>query len=504
MTAKTHRFPQVRMDRHAADHCPQPRDRPVSAAASPLKDLRAPSGQPWRHVWSWRGRRVAVLALSDILAFAIAWQFARFLNQFFSPIPPQLVWWVWFDLPSLFWVFVAATLALFANSGLYGRSTQVKNYVRAGQLVSLVYLSSLVLTYFYDPKLDPPRSLFFTAWVGSVVLVIVSRLLVNLALRPIERSRENTAVFLIAPAKRLRVLSEVIQKRSGYTIVGAALSSTLNSPTTLQAITTSGATLVLAEELPIARLASQFYWQLRRSGIELRLIPSSREMLYRRGTPEIFASLPTLRMEAPLVDGFDYRIKRLMDYVGAGIGVLLLAPLMMAIAIAIRLDTPGPVFFCQERMGLHGHIFQVWKFRTMTADAPKLQATLEAQNQSGDGVLFKIKHDPRVTRVGQFLRRTSLDELPQLFNVLMGQMSLVGPRPLPLRDVAQFDPWHHIRHQVLPGLTGLWQISGRSDIDNFDDAARLDLHYIDNWSLNLDLEILMETLQIVLLGKGAY
>jgi lipopolysaccharide/colanic/teichoic acid biosynthesis glycosyltransferase len=146
----------------------------------------------------------------------------------------------------------------------------------------------------------------------------------------------------------------------------------------------------------------------------------------------------------------------------------------------------------------------VWKFRTMTADAPQRQAALESQNQTSDGVLFKVKRDPRITRVGAFLRKTSLDELPQLFNVLLGQMSLVGPRPLPVRDVAKFDAWHHIRHQVLPGITGLWQISGRSDIETFDDVARLDLHYIDNWSLNQDLDILLETVCIVLLGKGAY
>jgi lipopolysaccharide/colanic/teichoic acid biosynthesis glycosyltransferase len=140
----------------------------------------------------------------------------------------------------------------------------------------------------------------------------------------------------------------------------------------------------------------------------------------------------------------------------------------------------------------------------MVAQAEKMQADLEAQNQTKDGIMFKIERDPRITSIGHFLRRTSLDELPQLFNVLLGQMSLVGPRPLPLRDVERFQPWHHIRHQVLPGITGLWQISGRSDIEDFDDAARLDLYYIDNWSLNLDLDILVETLRIVLFSKGAY
>jgi exopolysaccharide biosynthesis polyprenyl glycosylphosphotransferase len=202
--------------------------------------------------------------------------------------------------------------------------------------------------------------------------------------------------------------------------------------------------------------------------------------------------------------GWDYRLKRMIDFVGAGIGVFILAPLFMGLAIAIKLDSRGPVFFRQQRVGLHGNRFMVWKFRTMTADAPQRQAELESQNQTSDGVLFKVKQDPRITRVGAFLRKTSLDELPQLFNVLLGQMSLVGPRPLPIRDVAKFDAWHHIRHQVLPGITGLWQISGRSDIETFDDVARLDLHYIDNWSLNQDLDILLETVCIVLLGKGAY
>ena len=129
---------------------------------------------------------------------------------------------------------------------------------------------------------------------------------------------------------------------------------------------------------------------------------------------------------------------------------------------------------------------------------------MEAQNKTKDGIMFKVERDPRIIPIGHFLRRTSIDELPQLFNVLLGQMSLVGPRPLPLRDVKRFDEWHHIRHRVLPGITGMWQISGRSDIEDFDDAARLDLYYIDHWSLNLDLDILVETVRIVLFGKGAY
>jgi exopolysaccharide biosynthesis polyprenyl glycosylphosphotransferase len=194
----------------------------------------------------------------------------------------------------------------------------------------------------------------------------------------------------------------------------------------------------------------------------------------------------------------------MIDILGSLLGLILLSPLLLGISSLVWCSSPGPVFYRQQRIGLHGKPFKMWKFRTMVMNADKLQVSLEAQNESTDGVLFKIKNDPRIIPIGHFLRRSSIDELPQLFNVLWGEMSLVGPRPLPVRDVERFEPWHHIRHQVLPGITGLWQISGRSDLADFDDAARLDLYYIDNWSLNLDLDILVETVRIVLFGKGAY
>ena len=469
-----------------------------------LLDIRAPRKFKLLHLSSWQWHRALVFLISDVFSLAIAWQLARYLNHFYSPIPEQLVWWVWLGIPSLFWVFATFTLLLFFYGGLYSASTGGQNYVRAGQLISFVYLLSLVLIYFYDPKLDPPRSLFFAAWFSSVGLVIGLRLLITLILRQFEQSQVQTCVFIIAPATRLKKLARVLQRKAHYKIAGAALSCTANSPATLRAILDSGATEVLAEDLPQTKLASTLYWQLRRSGIALRLIPSSREILYRRGVPEIFAGLPNLRVETHLLIGWDYRLKRWLDVIGALIGTIVLSPLFVAVAIAIKLSSPGPIFFRQERIGLHGKVFQMWKFRTMIPGADALQADLEAQNQTKDGIMFKIKRDPRIIPLGHFLRRTSIDELPQLFNVLLGQMSLVGPRPLPLRDVGRFEPWHHIRHQVLPGITGLWQISGRSDIEDFDDAACLDLYYIDNWSLNLDLDILVETVRIVLFGRGAY
>jgi len=195
-------------------------------------------------------------------------------------------------------------------------------------------------------------------------------------------------------------------------------------------------------------------------------------------------------------------VKRAIDIIGAVVGLVLLSPVLAAIAIAIKLTSPGPVFYAQVRHGLRRRRFRMLKFRTMVVDAEALQATLESRNEAS-GPVFKIKDDPRVTRLGRFLRRSSLDELPQLINVLKGDMSLVGPRPLPTRDVSNFDEaWLLRRFSVPQGLTCLWQISGRSNL-GFDDWVALDLEYIDRWSLTLDARILMKTIPAVLMGRGA-
>jgi exopolysaccharide biosynthesis polyprenyl glycosylphosphotransferase len=196
-------------------------------------------------------------------------------------------------------------------------------------------------------------------------------------------------------------------------------------------------------------------------------------------------------------------VKRLFDVLAAAAGIVLLSPVMLLAAIAIKLTSPGPVFFAQERYGLNRRRFMMLKFRTMVADAEQLQEGLEAHNEA-IGPVFKIALDPRVTQVGRFLRRTSIDELPQLFNILRGDMTVVGPRPLPLRDVTRITRAADMRRfSVRPGLTGLWQISGRSTL-SFSDWITLDLTYIDRWSLALDWLILLRTIPAVVRGTGAH
>lgn len=194
--------------------------------------------------------------------------------------------------------------------------------------------------------------------------------------------------------------------------------------------------------------------------------------------------------------------KRAVDLVTLSVGLIALAPVLSVIAIAIKLDSPGPVFYRQERVGKDGRRFKILKFRSMCQDADRRLETLKQHNEA-TGPLFKIRHDPRVTRVGGLLRRWSLDELPQLLNVLRGEMSLVGPRPPLPSEVEQYEDWQLGRLRAVPGLTGLWQVSGRSLVP-FHDMVRLDLHYIRNWSLALDLEILLRTIPTVLSNRGAY
>jgi exopolysaccharide biosynthesis polyprenyl glycosylphosphotransferase len=442
---------------------------------------------------------------SDFLALIIAGKIAEHLNRAFSPLPPQLNWGEWLGLSGIFWAFLVTTILVFIGQNYYSSRSQWRNYVQQAQSVTGVYLFSLVISYFNDPEIDIPRSLFISACLGSIAWLFLFRLISTVIFSQYQFRRQPISVFVIAKPERIPSICEAIATRTQYSVIDSLSSTTIDFSQAIEQIRDSGAREVIAEDLPYTELASSLYWQLRQSDIRLRLIPNSLAILYRRGKSEIFGGMPVIRIDSGFLSGWDYRLKRSLDIGLSLVGIVLLMPLFLVIAIVIKLNSPeGNVFFGQKRVGLHGKIFQIWKFRTMNIDAESQQIELEKLNQSNDRVMFKLKDDPRITPVGKLLRRYSLDELPQLFNVLIGQMSLVGPRPLPLRDVAKLSDWHHSRHGVLPGITGLWQISGRSNISNIHEAVRLDLFYVDQWSLNLDLEILIETIRIVLFGKGAY
>lgn len=212
--------------------------------------------------------------------------------------------------------------------------------------------------------------------------------------------------------------------------------------------------------------------------------------------------LPLIHVEIPQFEGGKHVLKRMLDVVASAIALLILALPMLIVALLIRIDSPGPALFRQERVGRNGSTFTMLKFRSMVVDAESRLASLAAEDQ-GNGVLFKMKADPRVTRVGRIIRKFSIDELPQLWNVLVGDMSLVGPRPPLRREVNQYESHVHRRLYIKPGLTGMWQVNGRSDL-SWEESVRLDLYYVENWSLTGDLVILWRTVRVLLHPTGAY
>jgi exopolysaccharide biosynthesis polyprenyl glycosylphosphotransferase len=239
-----------------------------------------------------------------------------------------------------------------------------------------------------------------------------------------------------------------------------------------------------------------------RHGKRIRVAPSTMEILMDRVEFVPGQSLPLFELKPPVFEGVDFVVKRTFDLVGAALLLLVLSPALALIALAVKLDSRGPVLFRSTRPGIGGRPFDCFKFRTMREGAEALQDELEQHNEAG-GAIFKIREDPRVTGVGALLRRWSLDELPQLFNVIRGEMSLVGPRPLPQRDFELLDDWHRKRYLVLPGMTGLWQVSGRSELD-FDELVRLDFLYLERWSVFLDFTILLKTIPAVFRSHGAW
>jgi lipopolysaccharide/colanic/teichoic acid biosynthesis glycosyltransferase len=213
-------------------------------------------------------------------------------------------------------------------------------------------------------------------------------------------------------------------------------------------------------------------------------------------------ALPLFELKPPVFEGVDFAVKRSFDLVFAVLLLVVLSPLLAFASVAIKLSSRGPVLYRSKRPGIGGRSFDCLKFRTMVSNADLQQDELESRNELS-GAIFKIRRDPRITRVGRFLRRWSLDELPQLFNELRGEMSLVGPRPLPQRDYDRLEAWHRKRYLVLPGMTGLWQVSGRSELD-FDELVRLDFLYLERWSVFLDLTILLKTVPAVIRARGAW
>ena len=241
-----------------------------------------------------------------------------------------------------------------------------------------------------------------------------------------------------------------------------------------------------------------------RMGVSASIVMDLYQSNYGDSYVNALGTYPVITYHTVTLNVYKRSIKRSMDIIGSLVGIILSSPIMLIAAIAIKLDSPGPVIFKQTRVGKNGRHFTIYKFRTMCQDAEKKKAELQKENEVKSDLMFKMENDPRITKVGAFLRKTSIDELPQFFNILLGDMSLVGTRPPTLDEVQKYRADHWSRISIKPGLTGMWQVSGRSQITSFDEIVKLDVSYIDEWSLGLDIKILIKTVFVVLKRKGAY
>ncbi len=443
--------------------------------------------------------RIAILIFIDILSLSAAWYFA--VNYTFSSQSN------WTNNLSFLLVSLGVQFTILATTGVYRAGVHRRDYAGIIKAVSLSSILLLFINLLDEPTNHIPPSTYLLYWLTSITGICTFRLLFDLSTNFLRhKGIIRHSIFVIADAQQKDELIEIIEKDNCYKVEGFAESSCLdlrNREDTFQFLRDRN-----IEEVLISwdSIKNRFflYWYFYNTGITVHVLPTENQLSFSQSRFSLIGELPFPTIVAPLLAGLDFWIKRLFDFCFSLFLIILFTPIYLFIALLIKLDSPGPIFFRQKRLGLHGKQFLIWKFRTMVPNAEKVMAELEAKNEMKDGVFFKMKDDPRVTNIGKFLRRYSLDELPQLFNVLVGEMSLIGPRPLPMRDVEKFQTKHFIRQEVLPGITGLWQVSGRSNIDNFEDVIKLDMKYIENWSILFDFRILLQTLRVVLQKTGAY
>jgi len=386
-------------------------------------------------------------------------------------------------------------------------------------LNAAVCLTATVAVASYAAKLSLARGYIAIALPSAAVLDLITRYLLRRRLHRL-RSRGSCTrrVIAVGHAAAVAELVTTLRRESyhGLSVVGACVAG-VPAADEIAGVPVAGeldgvsaavrrlgadtVAVLSCPEIDGIRLR-ELAWDLEKTGTDLCVAPALLDVAGPRTTIRPVAGLPLLHVDHPELTGGKQVLKGLFDKASAALALVVLAPLFAAIAVAIRCTDGGPAFFRQTRVGRDGHVFTLYKFRTMIVDAEQQKALLAAQNEAA-GALFKIRRDPRVTRIGALLRRWSLDELPQLFNVLRGDMSLVGPRPALPEETARYGGHMMRRLVVKPGITGLWQVNGRSDLC-WDEAVRLDVRYVENWSFALDLQILWKTGSAVVHGSGAY
>lgn len=461
-----------------------------------------------------------LLAAIDVIlinvGFAMAWYLRYQLELFREVAAPDYL-----PISSYFGIQAFLTvclMAIYRINGVYGRRRRQGLVDEVSGLASgaLVGVAIMIVAVFYVRPFGYSRLVFIYACLIIILLLALARAADRLWRGHLRRRGIGLQRVLVVgegQLGRLIMQNIVAQPELGYQIVGFVDDEPRQPLGRFEYLGTTAEIPQLVwrhqiDEVIIALPSAshgkvtEILMACARLNVQFRIVPDFYDLSLNQVDVAEINGIPLIGLREASLPGSGQVIKRILDVTLASIALILLSPLMVLIAIAIKLDSPGPIIVRQVRIGRWGKPFDFFKFRSMRENADKELQLLIDQNEAS-GPIFKIRNDPRRTRVGRWLRRFSLDEIPQLFNVLRGDMSLVGPRPPFPWEVAQYEEWHRRRLQVYPGITGLGQVSGRSDLP-FDETALLDLWYIENWTLGLDLKILLRTLPAVISGHGAY
>lgn len=475
--------------------------RPYLLSATPLRALAR------------RLASIVALVFLDVAGLALGLYAALTIRELYYGKTP--LWGLLWEAERSWLPFVALiTILVFWQAGLYAHR---ERRAGAGRILSSLVLVALLVVAFAIGSGHDFNTFGFvpTAFICTALTIGLFRASYEAITRDVLRvSGVRRRAVLVGKGEHLSALHRTLGFGRGginYEFVGVIAPSDDGIPLPLLGDLEALAgilesrridELILTESDFDEQQLLDIVEQAHRAGVKVRVAPKRTELLTQRAEYVPDQGLPLFELRPPVFAGADWVVKRAFDIVVSSLVLAVGLPFWLAIAAAIKLTSRGPVLYRDVRVGLHEREFGMVKFRTMFVGADALQGELEAANEA-DGALFKIRDDPRVTPVGRFLRRFSIDEIPQVVNVLHGEMSLVGPRPLPLRDFDKLDEWHRKRYLVLPGMTGLWQIGGRSHL-SFDDLVRLDFYYLDNWSIWLDIAIVLKTFPAVAAGRGAY
>jgi exopolysaccharide biosynthesis polyprenyl glycosylphosphotransferase len=450
--------------------------------------------------------QLVILLLLDIAMLLVSWTVAAHIS---SPIASV-------DMANSMLSILVISIGTLTASGFYGTDDKLHRFTKLFKSLTLAQIIVSIAAFFNQPELLSYWSVFLIVWLLNLLFVGGARFLVSLFIVQIRQRNPifQQAVMLVGNQMDIDRLKKILRRSQQFRVDSVIDLSIWNMESQLDKILNQ----IQASKVNEVFICSKqlidnqiiLFWKLKAAGIHLRIVPTELQLPQRFSETKMIEELPTVRFKSLPTFGISFWLKCILDRICSLVVLVLVSPIFLLIAVLIKKTSPGPIFYKQYRIGLKGHRFQVWKFRTMVENASQLQKELESQNEVKGGVLFKIKEDPRITKIGKFLRRYSLDELPQLFNVLQGQMSLVGPRPITIRDyelsienVQQFSRDRFLRYEVLPGITGLWQTRGRASTDS-DEIFYWDTIYILQWSLSLDIKILLETIKVVLLKEGAY